>query len=414
MVAKLNVNRGFRTLIAVVAASLVTLFTINSFFWVSVNSELRRIPSNFSVATSPTLPKLELAAPKPSELALQRLMSKHPTSELIAQKLTDDPRILDDADPITREAGYLYEKSLGEWLNSSCEIIPNLSIREYITRATDSKCFAMLYAANVANFVPTHVSTGASSLQKRFTENKRPENDAVAVLGARAGICGEHTSVGLALMKRVGYIARPLEFYYSSDTKTRSHIIIEFQIDGLWYPVDTTYGAFWRNPKTNEFALTTTDDVISEGKPPASYNAVLVDSKSDAAEIFYYITQPNSILRGSVGEVIISTESPQGEETFDNLPNFVGDINEDGLDEGVTVTIRNPSSEKKRLVVNVQAQAITGFASAQLCLGDVCLEIVESKTIYDFYLGKSAKLSVRSEVDIAYLVLNSISWYSDE
>lgn len=102
-------------------------------------------------------------------------------------------------------------------------------------------------------------------------------------------------------------------------------------------------------------------------------------------------------MRGSVGEVIISTESPQGEETFDNLPNFVGDINENGLDEGVTVTIRNPSSEKKRLVVNVQAQAITGFASAQLCLGDVCLEIVESKKIYDFYLGKSAKLSVRSE-----------------
>lgn len=113
----------------------------------------------------------------------------------------------------------------------------------------------------------------------------------MAVFGARAGICGEHASVGLALMKRVGYIARPLEFYYSSDTKTRSHIIIEFQIDGLWYLVDTTYGAFWRNPKTNEFALTTTDDVISEGKPPASYNAVLVDSKSDAAEIF--ITSPN-------------------------------------------------------------------------------------------------------------------------
>lgn len=401
-------------MIAVVAASLVTLFTINSFFWVSVNSELRRIPSNFSVATSPTLPKLELAAPKLSELALQRLMSKHPISELVAQKLTDDPRILDDADPITREAGYLYEKSLGEWLISSCEIIPNLSIREYITRATDSKCFAMLYAANVANFVPTYVSTGASQLRKNYTENESVENEAVAIFYSRAGICGEHTTVGLALLKRAGYIARPLEFYFLVGTERKTHILVEVQIDRLWYPVDTTYGAFWRNLKTKEFALTTTDDVISEGKPPASYNAVLIDSRRGANELFYYITQPNSILRGSVGEVIISTESPQGEETFDNLPNFVGDINEDRLDEGVTVTIRNPSSEKKRLVVNVRAQAIMGFASAQLCLGDVCLEIVESKKIYDFYLGKSAKLSVRSQVDIAYLVLNSISWYSDE
>lgn len=408
--AKLNVNRS---LIAIVAASLVTLFTINSLFLVSVNSELRRIPSNFSVVTTPTLPKPELASPELSEVALQQLMSKHPTSELIAQKLTDDPRILDDADPITREAGYLYEKTLGEWLISSCEIIPNLSIREYITRATDSKCFAMLYAANVANFVPTYVSTGASKLRK-YTENESVENEAVAIFYSRAGICGEHTTVGLALLKRAGYIARPLEFYFMVGTERKTHILVEVQIDRLWYPVDTTYGAFWRNPKSKEFALTTTDDVISEGKPPASYNAVLIDSRRGANELFYYITRFNFIIRGSVGKVVISTESPQGEETFDNIPNFVGDISEDGLNEGVTVTIRNPSSEKKRLVVNVQAQAITGFAPAQLCLGDVCLEIVESKKIYDFYLGKSVTLSMRSEADIAYLVLNSISWYSDE
>jgi len=123
-----------------------------------------------------------------------------------------------------------------------------------------------------------------------------------------------------------------------------------------------------------------------------------------------HITNSAQTLRGGTGVISLSIDSASGETDFKALPNFVGDHIEDGKKDGVVFNIRNLSEGEQRITVDVQAQAIAGFAPSQLCLGDDCIEVESSRNTYEFLLKGSTQLKLVSEADVAYFVLRSISW----
>lgn len=236
-----------RTVLAVVLASL-TFVT----FWMqsslsSLNSEMDRLGSKLTESSNFVAADTGIPSSVTSSGSAQQYLSALPISELVARKVIDGEDILDELDPITREAVLLYEKSLGKWIDNGmqydCTRIlssPKSFDRAQIARSSSSKCFGILYAISVASFVPVLIPTGSRRLTRATTIGLNENDTAEAIYDARAGICGEHTTLGLALFARAGFTARLLEFYYTVETETRSHMMPEVNIDGVWYPVDTT------------------------------------------------------------------------------------------------------------------------------------------------------------------------------
>jgi len=283
-------------------------------------------------------------------------------------------------------------------------------------RAVDSSCFGYLYAIGVANTAPILSSTANKAFQMLAMENFIPPgSDAEVCLQVRFGSCGNQTAVGLGLFERAGFTARGVEFYYTKNGQRFSHIVPEVLIDGRWRMIDTTYGAYWATSTAGDaFALLPTEQIISDAQAPATWNdALLPYSVYDAvasSDPFAYLTNDPQVVRGRVGTIAISLDTPAGEELFHHLPNFVGDNLPDGLSQGLDYRFTGATQDVSAVTVKVAGSAIAGDAPASLCIDDTCEPYSNDRDQYDFPVSDPKRMYLQSDADVAYLVLASVSW----
>jgi hypothetical protein len=99
------------------------------------------------------------------DATVQRYPKHIPLSLIVGDRLLGKTDKVQMADDVTREASYLFEKSIGQWrqfgFNDSCWTVPvaQALTQEIIDRAAQSECFAFLYSIAVAGSVPIRVST---------------------------------------------------------------------------------------------------------------------------------------------------------------------------------------------------------------------------------------------------------------
>lgn len=360
-------------------------------------------------------------------------------AELVASQMRAGDLKCPVDDALTTEACLLFQGALGTWnavgrrddcpptVSGSRPTVPSpgLAIEglspEDVMRATTSRCFAYLYAIQVANAVPVLVSTANRTFQAASeTPMREPGSDASLCLQARHGICGNQTAVGLALFDKAGFRARPLEFYYERKGVRLNHIIPEVWIGGKWHPVDTTYGAYWiRTASGKPFELGTLEEI--QARPARArlvYNQALLPyglyQAISRPFLFDYLTSNADIIRGGNGSVRLTLQAKNGIEKFADKPNFLGDNVADGLnDRGLSFTL---ASEPGRyaLAVQVAALAVTGNQPVQLCVDDVCQDLAAGDQRLKFEVAQPKSVYVKSEIDVAYAVLASIEWKRED
>ena len=298
------------------------------------------------------------------------------------------------------------------WQNHSLEEDYVLN-SEDVFQASSSDCFGMFYAVQVASTVPIILNYGVTSFLKKVDDyNPLDISDPELALKAGHGLCGNQTTLAIALFESAGFQARPIEFYYDgADGKPRSHVIPEVRLGNRWYPIDTTSGIYWLSDDPDYWSLAETQEVL-DGDGQRVTNAALpyayqVQFSPDAD----YMNADYGILRGASGTINLQLSSPSGEERLINMPNFVGDNQPDAENRGVIFRIINTTDRTLALTVNTSG---SGFSSqnvrSSLCLENECHSLNPNQNEYVFQLDKIGNLRVETEADVAYVVMDSIRW----
>ena len=288
---------------------------------------------------------------------------------------------------------------------------------EEILQAPASPCFAYLYAIGVVNVVPVLVSTANRTFQAAVSAAiDEPGSDPERCLTARHGICGNHAAVALALLRRAGFEARAVEFYYSVGSERRSHIVPEVLVDGDWRLLGTTYGSYWVDRSdTSVFSLAPTDRIVQGRLRPDYANDSLLPfglyGEIGDLERFEYLTHEPVVVRGGRGTIPIDVSPMEGIERFQNLPNFVGDNLIDGDSDGIDFSLAGADGRTMELSVTVQAvPVLLDNPLLELCVDASCQTFVDGTMRYTFTVANPRRVHLRAAVDLAYLVLESIEW----
>jgi len=328
------------------------------------------------------------------------------------------------------EACLLYQGALGTWQTVDFpDVCPNITdhpvpgqptikklTREDVLRAPRVPCFSYLYAMQVATAVPILISSADReflNLNGTFVE---PGANPDLCIEARHGICGNQTQVAIELLKIAGLQARPVEFYYSSEGQRLNHIIAEVLIDGGWRPIDTTYGAYWIDGTPGApFALRTLEQVLdkSDTRTMVMRNAALVPygfyEKTRQSDPFSYLHADADVIRGGEGTINLSLANKHGRETFQDIPNFLGDNVHNGNSAGLSYQLNGPAGSYQ-VTVNIAGSAEEGDQPVYICLDDTCRDFSKDQLRYQFEAVQPKSLTLKSKADVAYVVLKSIEW----
>lgn len=371
----------------------------------------------------------------PPPLHIETVRDTGSIPELVANQLRAGDPVCPNPDPLTYETCLLYQGTLGIWqvigLPEICPDVvderwqppvpkkgPSLTVND-ILRAFQVPCFAYLYAIQVANLTPVLISTANRTFRvaPEFAFED-PGSNPNLCLTARHGICGNQAAVGIALLEKAGFRARPVEFYYF-DKQRFSHIIAEVLIEGDWRPIDTTYGAYWvRNVPGKPFRLMSLDDLLSTDlntpdtkmiHHQALFPYSLYGLIGHPPNHFAYLNPRSSILRGGKGWITLTLKGDQGMERFANLPHYIGDTISDGENNGVSYNLEiTPGTYD--VLINLVGSGLEGKGDVAICIDNNCRLFSETIKTYQISTVNPKRLYLKSNADVAYVVMDSFEW----
>jgi len=349
--------------------------------------------------------------------------------EMIASQITNGNLSCPTYESLTQEACLIYQGALGVWQMigkpDRCPAVvdnpaplpsPAELTTDDVLRAPTVPCFSYIYSAQVANTVPILISTANRAFRIMNGTFAEPGSNPKLSIEARHGLCGSQAAVAIALFEKAGFRARPVEFYYKNKLKQRfSHVIVEVLIDRDWRLIDTTYGAYWIDGTPgSSFALRTLEQILQpDPQTRVVRNNALTPyglyEQISHADFFAYLTHDADVLRGGEGEIKLSLHGGTGIENFDSIPNFIGDNVADGNQKGVSYRlIEDPGTY--HVTVNVAGSAEIGDRPIHICLDESCEKFSDSQREYYFKANNAKVLHLKSDADVAYIVLKSIEW----
>lgn len=336
-------------------------------------------------------------------------------AEVVARQLETGDTRCDESSALRQEACILFQGALATSTGSgfdyfdagrgSSGIDP-----EAARRAQADPSFQAAYVISVANTVPILSSMPAFAFQWAALggDLKQPGADPETCLDLRYGLCGNQTALALALFEHAGLSARPVAFYFQTDSGRVSHSVVEVLVGARWRLVDTTHGAHWPGSGSLGTDLASTEDVIALESPgeSARWNSGLLWVSRAGYEPFEYLTSDPDVIRGGHGSIRLDLADPEGFELLEHRPSFVGDNTADGRAAGVEFTLEAPPGAYE-LVLDVTG---IGGSDGSICVDDDCRPFPPEPVVMTFTVEDPTRLHVASAADVAYLVLGSIDW----
>ena len=203
------------------------------------------------------------------------------------------------------------------------------------TQADDN--LDVVKAIETMNLVQNIASSGRYSFlqhDKNFHRPDMPEQQLCLTNGF--GICGNHQHLFIAILKKAGVQARPVDFYYYSNGKRANHAAAEVKIGKQWVYFDVTWGSFWIKDAEHLFSLLSLEDILQhKGLQITGTNTWYLTRKyfydqMKEPGVFSYLTQKElQILKDKGGELLIGFDD--GKVNFASLPNYIGAANGEPL-----------------------------------------------------------------------------------
>lgn len=326
-----------------------------------------------------------------------------PLVDLVAQQVeggdtacpAEGPKIAYEACLLFQGAMYLYG---GE-----------ISAATVMSAAKDPR-FQNLYAIAVVRATPILSSSNNYGFHSRILGDsfEKPGSDPEVCLQVRYGICGNQSSVALGLLEQAGIPSRRVEFYYQDPLTgdRNSHVTVEAWIGGAWRYLDTTYGSYWPEDG-NARTVASLDDVLAMDRVRETvFRNDLLAFTYDLSAVnhpaFEYLEVDADILRGGIG--VLHLDMSRGEsESFQNIPNYVGDNRSDAKTAGIEMLVKVADP-----TIYVDVRASVGVGS--LCADEVCIPLEGGSQVMAFQTDRDeVRLWVESAEDVTYAVLSSLS-----
>lgn len=265
----------------------------------------------------------------------------------------------------------------------------------------------------------SHVQLLASSARyslvvqsPHFTE-VAPGMDVEKALFEGVGICGQHTELAVAILTRLGYKTRRVQFYgdyWARKGQRFSHIALEVWTGGHWAYIDPTYG-FLVTDKPKSFR------VLDVASLRARRTGHLVMNNMDSwtqyglltSDVRGYLRAPNiDLVVGGTGLVSVPmTRDDDGGQraVFSDIPNYVGDNLPDGS--------RSLSRLRLNLKANRPHRLTLKLAGAACPIGNLSVNgeavSLDAEGMATLEVRAPVVLSVESTEDVCYFVLESIA-----
>jgi hypothetical protein len=287
-----------------------------------------------------------------------------------------------------------------------------------------------LYGIATMNHVQSRLSPLNYSILAKA--NKKLPRNTEECLALEAGICGNQVQAFLALVKRFGIRARPVEFYLRGaiPAKNHSHICAEVFYDDDWHFFDVTWGTFYRRPDGKE------DDLMSwrEIRQAQDARDLAITNQSDlwyqqwraaGLDPFEYVDWSEiDVLTGRTGTIHLrATPDLKGRlliYTPTHQPNYVG-RNSSDADMG-SVKVRLVGTDRKPGMLEIDVLGIAGSGNLRVEgeQGSVSVELRKIKTgqLKLDLSGISTKNDLRVSVmpekpsGVGYLVFKRITLHS--
>jgi hypothetical protein len=153
--------------------------------------------------------------------------------------------------------------------------------------------------------------------------------------------------------------------------------------------------------------------VLEQRSFPDYFTSAVVEIRTDRSVVLDNITNLNHVIWGE-GQVTINLDATQGRNSLRNLSNYIGDNVADGRsDDGIRLLIRNTDGADMLISVHIQSAGIETLSAASLCFESDCITYASSRNSYGFAIKRSGHLYVKSNSEVAYLVLESIERVQD-
>ena len=240
---------------------------------------------------------------------------------------------------------------------------------------------------------------------------QEPGGDVDLCLDLGYGLCGNHVAIFIELLGVLGIERRPVQFYYIVDDFRYSHIAVEVFLDGHWRFFDPHYGRFWVNIEGDHFDLATYEALkasLSEFQELSIETSLwnLANQGLEAKE--YFLRHDVTTIRSEGGLVDISGGYiGNGVVSLEHLPSYVGDNTDDGHD-GIAYDLDLGDGFHD---VRFDVESVAGCNEAsRFCVGGQCSAIDPAGM--SFEMSKKAKVEIKSERAICYVVLDEITFNS--
>ena len=194
-----------------------------------------------------------------------------------------------------------------------------------------SSDIATLKAIEAMNFIQTIVSLGRYSYLSQTKSGFKPpsmQNQAICLTNG-FGLCGNHQYLFIALLKRIGVMARPVDFYFTLNGIRQTHAAAEVKIGNKWVYFDISWGSYWIQKSSELLHLISIEEILAgNGIRMTENNSWYIAMEQSLMtnklpSIFNYLkAQDLQILKNKGGLLTIPVRYNQA--SFSDRPNYFG------------------------------------------------------------------------------------------
>jgi hypothetical protein len=302
-------------------------------------------------------------------------------------------------DPLLVAACRIGGAALGAVMNISRE---DFFKEDALTFDEAFKAFASIEAAN---FVRVNLSSARYSYLATVARQQLPLGSQQC-LEEGAGICGNHVQAFLDIMSALGIKARSIQFYYWSRGRRNSHIAAEVYFLEKWNYFDVTWGFALPLKQRLRFAdITALQEFYQEDGLYNNFDAwAIVQNYWNLNSLEYMSIGTADVIVDGIGTVNVHVpDSAVFEETFGDIPNYVGDNQADG--KHAKFELHFHSSEAKQATFEISGSAGCDAKGDRLILDNQEHPIRQGPVTFEL-ASPGAVLSTRSEADVCYVVFS--------
>ena len=254
------------------------------------------------------------------------------------------------------------------WISDRAKTLAKANLELYDLR----KNYQLQAILSALDAVPVLASSALYAYAVNSDLGFKPPENLGQVLETNRGLCGNAAELFQAVLNKLGLETRIVQFWWRDDDgNALNHIAVEVAWNGGWHLYDPTFGAYFVAKANEEAGALATDAArrVEYVVPVVNRNSTTYRYwKLAGLEPFDYLKRPLvDVTIGGKGAIdaYLKPDHEALVSKFENIPNYVGNIQADGNTEGLLFRFLGVSGQFDATVA-ISASAGCQFSTPML------------------------------------------------